>query len=119
MFTNMETPLQASGGSGKGKSGNILNSGSFTPNTSTFTPIEIGFVPTYIVFWQLITASGQASIVLYDVANDTFYRWYNQQAGADATSTYGGYIKMEGTTLKYKSPGSAGTVVTNYMAVKE
>lgn len=113
------TQMDYTGGGDKNcKSGTTINSGTFTPSTSAFTEIDIGFVPTNIVFWLLHT-SGNALVILYDVTNAKYYRWYDGGAGSDLTSTFKDYIKMEGTTLKYKAPAAGQAVATNYIAIKE
>ena len=101
-----------------GKSGTTKNGGSFTPNTSTFSTIPIGFTPTSIVFWILHT-SNNALVLLYDVVNTKFYRWYDGGAGTDLTNNFKDLIYMDGTDLKYKAAAAGQAVATNYMAIKE
>ena len=110
---------QSGGGSERAKSGTIKNGGSFTPSASAFTSIDLGFVPTSIVLW-LSYSSSHTFTLLYDVANSKVYRWYETAIGADVTSSWlPTLIKMDGTTLKYKAPGTAYELATNYIAVKE
>lgn len=113
------TLFRCGNGGGKNcKSGTTINSGSFTPTTSSFSEIEIGFSPTNIVFWFVHT-NNNALALLYDVTNSKFYRWYDGGAGTDVSSFYVGNVLMDGTKLKYKAIGAGQAVETNYIAIRE
>lgn len=100
-------------GSGGGKGTN----GTFTPNTSGFTPVELGFVPKYVVLW-FIYSSSTAMTLLYDVDAGTVTRWY-QNAIDDVTSAFiPDFMYLDGTKLYYKAAAAGYATPVSYMAYK-
>lgn len=104
------------GGEKNCKSGTTKNGGSFTPSTSAFTEIELGFVPTSVAIW--LTNNANTLLLFLDVVNNKKYWWYQSNSGAETTA-FDSYVLIDGTTLKYKAASAGYAVATNYMAIKE
>lgn len=94
---------------------------SFTPTTSAFTEIELGFAPTRIFIEGFMsgTYSGAFSID-FDVANSKIYQSFStNQNRNDATSSYlNTFMYVSGTKLYIKAPNASMAVLWYIMAIK-
>lgn len=94
--------------------------GSFTPTTSAFAEVEIGFVPTRIFLEGFMsgTYSGAYSVD-FDVVNSKIYQSFGtSQNRNDATSSYlNNNMKVEGTKFFMKAPNGSMAQLTYIMAI--
>ena len=93
--------------------------GSFTPSTSAFTEIDLGFAPKEIITWSPYATSasnGTVHIIDYNVLNGTYTRWTGGTGYSDVTSSYVNNIIVDGTVLKYKAK-TGFAYLTQYIAM--
>ena len=87
--------------SGGGGSGGYY--GDFTPNTSTFTEIDLGFAPNHVFFYTVFSTDSQIMVFHIDVTANKIYRSYGAYTEYDLTSTYSSHMYVSGTKVYYKA----------------
>ena len=87
----------------------------FTPNTNTFTEIEIGFVPKRIILY--FNYDNVSPLVIdFDVENNHLYRCWSSTFRQQTDSYIGVHYKIEGTKLYVQAPASAYAKPTYWVA---
>ena len=86
---------------GAGESGGYF--GDFTPNTNTFTEIDLGFAPKHVVFYTVFSTDSQTMVFHIDVTSGKIYRSYGAYTEYELTSTYENYMYVSGTKVYYKA----------------
>lgn len=92
-----------------GGSGNIVFDEELVANTSSFTPLELGFVPKNVIFYSKTGNSTNAIVIIkFDVSNNSAYAMMDSNAHDTSYDTWKNvYFKVEGTQFMFKAPNSA------------
>ncbi len=98
-----------------GNSGGNSFRGSLVP-TSSWQYLDCGFNPKEVVYWCVY--ANTVLIYDYDVENNKVYRWYQNDAKSDVTSSIlNTYVKVDGTKIYFTTTGTAGFGTVEIMAI--
>lgn len=92
-----------------------------TLSTSSFTEIELGFVPTKVFAWTALiyqtAGNWENAIYEIDVADNKAYYWIKSASKTEVNVS--SFMYVSGTKLYLKQPNSDYSSTFNYVAIQE
>ena len=108
--------MRTRGNSGGGTPGGASDGGNpFTPNTTSFTEIELGFAPKRVILY--FNYDNVTPLVIdFDVENNHLYRSFSSTFRQQADTYIGLYYYVSGTKLYVKVPAASYAKPTYWVA---